>query len=236
MTRKRRLLDCDSARARGVLCSPLAAFLVVASACKQQNKAPFYQPPAPSSEDAGQGQQDIPVVKIASVLDGLRWEMPCASTAIADYKCEPTNELFSSTAQLEGHKGETHRVTFRFRGVVEQESYAGGEQDGSWYQGGAPNDGNYNIYSFETSAPKAIYYLNAGKAGVHNCFAIDYEETILLEGGSTVTLAADAQDGALILNQDENGMPIVVADISPYPKPFNGQFIQMDVISEELVQ
>lgn len=34
-----------------------------------------------------------------------------------------------------------------------------------------------------------------------------------------------------ILNTDDNGDPIIIPFIPPYPGSFNGQFIQMDVIS-----
>jgi hypothetical protein len=89
----------------------------------------------------------------------------------------------------------------------------------------------YNIYSLEVGAPAATYYLNAGQSGPRRCFPIDYTETIPMQGATTLTLIGDPVDGVQIINVDDAGKPNVVPDVPPAPAAFDGQFIQMDVVS-----
>ena len=54
---------------------------------------------------------------------------------------------------------------------------------------------------------------------------MDYTATIEIEGGATLTLHGNGQNGRMITNFDK----LVVPDVPPAPKPFNGQFIQLNV-------
>ena len=81
------------------------------------------------------------------------------------------------------------------------------------------------------SSPAQVYYVNMGVSNIYNTFAIDYMETVPIDGGATATLTGRAVNGAEIENKDVNGTPIVIPDIAPAPAAFNGQFVQMDVIS-----
>jgi hypothetical protein len=166
---------------------------------------------------------------IALSLQGLRWEMPCKPQH-ADI-CDAAVAKPIKTATLAGDPATTYDVTLRFRGVVEQQAYAGGRADGLWYVGGRSDNGLYNIYELATSAPAQVFYLNAGHASLAYVWPLDYQQTIRIQGGSTVTLIADPQDGSLVSNVDEHGKPIVVPGVPPAPAPFDGQFIQMDVVS-----
>jgi hypothetical protein len=165
---------------------------------------------------------------VAGVLDGLRWEMPC----IADGRvCSAKVQKPTETATLGGDPNQLYDVTLRFRGVVEYHSYTGGQQDGLWYVGGRSNQGSYNIYKLEVSDPPQVFYLNADRAGIARCWAIDYTRKVRVQGGSKVILSADAQDGALLGNHDDKGQPIIIPGVKPAPDKYIGQFIQMDVLS-----
>ena len=63
----------------------------------------------------------------------------------------------------------------------------------------------------------------------HTIFTIDDEKTIEIDGGATVTFHGNGQNGLLISNFSK----LVVPDVSPAPQPFNGQFVQMDVVKVE---
>jgi hypothetical protein len=52
-----------------------------------------------------------------------------------------------------------------------------------------------------------------------------------MKANAEVTLTANPVDGLEWGNEDMAGNPIVVPDVPPYPKPYNGQFVQMDVTS-----
>lgn len=169
------------------------------------------------------------VIKIASSLNGLRWELPCTSN-ISGEACFCATKTVTSTV-MDGVFGKTYNVTIRFRGVVEYKAYYGGSNDGEHFQiGGTPFNNLYNIYKLEISNPPQIFYLNRGAESEY-CYAIDYIKTIQIASNATATLTANSIEGGQLKNRDSFGNPIVVPDIVPYPNPYNGQFIQMDIIS-----
>lgn len=167
---------------------------------------------------------------IAAELNGLRWEIPCGAHTT------PTGCVAGSTqvktATLAGDTSQTYQVTLRFRGVAELKTYTGGTVDNYWVTGATENNSGYNVYKLGISSPSATFFLNGGPEEQRSVL-IDYQRTIPMTGGSTVTLTADAQDGGEVQNVDENGIPIVVPDIAPAPAAYDGQFIQMDVVSIE---
>ena len=124
-------------------------------------------------------------------------------------------------------KGKRYKVTLRFRGVVEPMMYKNGKKDGDYfYIGGEPNNATYNIYKITISSPASHYFLNRQDKVGHRIFTIDYTKTIEIDGGATVTFFGDGQNGRLI----SNFAKLVVPDVPPAPKPFNGQFVQVNVV------
>ena len=177
--------------------------------------------------------------KPGAALHGYRFEFPCkdampenpkegADGASGLVKGDPkTTDNFTVVKTFGGEKGKRYQVTLRFRGVVEPMMYKDGKQVGEYfYIGGAPNNGTYNIYQISVSSPKSHYYLNRQDKVGHQIFTIDYTQTIEIEGGATITLHGDGQNGQMITNFKK----LVVPDVAPAPKPFNGQFIQVDVV------
>ncbi len=180
-----------------------------------------------------------PAKKIGSSLDGYRWEFPCkevlpenpkkgANCTSALVTGDPKKtDNFTTERVFEGEKGKRYQVTLRFRGVVEPMMYKDGKKDGEqFYIGGAPNNGTYNIYKLSISSPESHYYLNRQDKVGHVIFTIDYTKTIEIDGGAKLTFHGDGQNGLMISNFDK----LVVPDVAPAPKPFNGQFIQMNVV------
>jgi hypothetical protein len=167
---------------------------------------------------------------VAASLAGLRWELPCAAGSSGGSCTTAPSDTVMST--LGGVAGQSYNVTLRFRGVVEEKTYSGGTNDGAYWQvGGTPNNDTYNIYELQISSPMQTFYLNRGQSYIGNCWAIDYQETIQMNTGATVTLTALSLDNSEIRNLDTNGNPIVVPGIPPAPNAFDGQFIQMDLVS-----
>lgn len=175
----------------------------------------------------------------ASSLDGYRFEFPCtgkmpenpkkgANCTSALVKGDPNKtDNFQAVKKFGGEAGKSYKVTFRFRGVVEPMMYKGGKKDGDYfYIGGEPNNGTYNIYKIEVSSPKGHYFLNRQDKVGHRIFTIDYRKTIQIDAGATVTLSGNGQNGKLISNFSK----LVIPELAPAPKPFHGQFIQMDVV------
>ena len=168
-------------------------------------------------------------------IDNLRVELPCQGEGTAPVNCA-TGESVSSSTTVNGDEGVTYDVTVRIRGIVEQKTYVDyTNEDGMWIEGGTPDDGSFNIFMLEISSPAQTFYLNSGESGIDQCFPVDVQKTIVMDNGTTVELTADAGgDGLSTKNIDENDDPIVVPGIPPAPDPFEGQFLQLDVIGIEV--
>ena len=177
--------------------------------------------------------------KPGASLDGYRFQFPCkgkmpekpkkgAGCQSALVKGDPfKTDNFKKVVHFGGEAGKTYKVTLRFRGVVEPMMYKNGKMDGDYfYIGGEPNNGTYNIYKIDVASPKSHYFLNRQDRVGHRIFTIDYVKTIEIEGGSQITLSGDGQNGKLISNFAQH----VVPEIAPAPKPYHGQFIQIDVV------
>jgi hypothetical protein len=175
----------------------------------------------------------------AAPIDGYRFEFPCKEPMPANPKegadgpsgrvtGDPkTTDNFTETRKFGGVPGKRYQVTLRFRGVVEPMMYKGGQQVGEhFYIGGEKDNPTYNIYQISVSSPKAHYFLNRQDKVGHRIFTIDYTQTIEIEGGAEVVFFGDGQNGRMITNFKK----LVVPDISPAPEPYNGQFIQVDVV------
>ncbi|HWG45455.1 MAG TPA: hypothetical protein VN688_22015 [Gemmataceae bacterium] len=175
----------------------------------------------------------------ATALDGYRFEFPCKEAMPKDpkpgmdcvsglVKGDPKKtDNFTAVKKFGGTKGKRYKVTLRFRGVVEPMMYKNGKKDGDYfYIGGEPNNSTYNIYKITVSSPPSHYFLNRQDKVGHRIFKIDYTKTIEIDGEATVTFDGDGQNGRLI----SNFAKLVVPDVPPASKPFNGQFIQVNVV------
>jgi hypothetical protein len=175
----------------------------------------------------------------AASIDGFRFEFPMveplpekpkegATGTSGLVKGDPMKtDNFTVTKTFGGEKGKRYQVTLRFRGVVEPMMYKDGKQVGEYfYIGGTKNNGTYNIYQISVSSPESHYFLNRQDKVGHQIFSIDYTQTIEIDGGATVTFHGDGQNGKMIANFKK----LVVPGIAPAPQPFNGQFIQVDVV------
>jgi len=171
----------------------------------------------------------VGVVDPGASLSKLRWAIPCQATNGTGCNCvdpAPVSTIIRGTA------GISYDVTLRFRGVIEQQVYVGGTNDGAFWQiGGAPFNDGHNVYRLQVSSPAQTFYLNRGvSSNSTRCWPVDYTKTLRLAAGATVTLTAQVIDGAEITNNDGANAPLVIHDVPPAPEAYNGQFIQMDVV------
>ena len=183
----------------------------------------------PGSRDAGPDACIADDCEVAAQLDGLRWALPCTGPTERDDVCQTLPGL-DQTTRLEGAPGTRYDVTVRFRGVVETKAYPGGIGDGLVSFGGRPSDTAWNLYELRIGSPARRIFLNAGPDRAYACVPLDATLTIPIDVGSTVRLLARAYDDRQIPNRDASGRPIVVSGVPPAPAPFDGQFIQMDVL------
>ncbi len=175
----------------------------------------------------------------AAAIDGYRFEFPCkdpmpenpkegetglSALVTGDPK---TTDNFTATKKFGGQPGKRYKVTLRFRGVVEPMMYKDGQQVGEYfYIGGEKNNATYNVYQISVSSPKSHFFLNRQDKVGHSIFTIDYTQTIEIDGGAEIVFFGDGQNGKLITNFKK----LVVPGIAPAPAPYNGQFVQVDVL------
>jgi hypothetical protein len=183
---------------------------------------------------------------VAGGLSGLRWNLPCTgpSNGISCPSEPDGGSSVTVSATLGGAGGARFDVTLRFRGVVEQRTYVGfdaggatgaeaegGVNPGFFIAGGATPSltDTFNIYELEISDPPQTYYLNSGRSGINEVWLVDYLASIPMNAGATITLTANTVEGVETSNQGVDGGPVLVPGVAPYPKPYDGQFVQMDV-------
>jgi hypothetical protein len=166
---------------------------------------------------------------IAVTLDGTRWELPCVGAHTGD-GCTSAPRV-SRSLVLGGDPQVTYDVQLRFRGVVEWVTVDGGVGTGPFRVGGQAEQTGFNIYSLEVEQPPTVYFLNAGGSGPRRTFPLEETHTLPMRGGTHVTITGDPVDGAEIINRDGDGGTNVIPGIPPAPLPFDGQFLQVDVVS-----
>ena len=87
------------------------------------------------------------------------------------------------------------------------------------------------MFALEVDDPVGTYYLNSGTSGINNCFPLDEQHVVQVQGGSGLRLFANnGFDVCGVRNLDDQGVAIVIPNIPPDPNAFNGQFVQVDVI------
>ena len=179
---------------------------------------------------------DGPVEKPAPfALDGHDWLLPCITNGQPNNRaCTCAGGAPSTAVTIGGTPGDRWKVTVRIRGVMERMGYTGGVpgSDG-WYVGGAPGDTGNNYYKLSISAPASHYFINRGTPSQSNSWPFDYEATLAIEAGATVTFEASGQDQVQWEGVDPSDQAIAIADIADPAQPFNGQFAQLDVIAAE---
>jgi len=187
-------------------------------------------------------------IEYAGEMNGYRWELPCEDPTQRD-TCpwdptllegaidDPMYTLRRETAlTFGGDPGVVYDVQIRIRGLVEAKDFTGGEVLENHFQiGGTPGTNDYNIYAIEVGDPAQVYTLNRNEMGVgHYTFILDYTVTIPIAAGTEVVLAMSDPNNIAIANPGgaSGSMdPFVVPEIPPFPDPFFGQFIQMDVLA-----
>lgn len=172
-------------------------------------------------------------VDVAASLSGLLWQLPCEAPHSEASKCMTKTDV-TSTAVLGGRSGFTYDVTLHFRGVVERKTFTGGcPGDASWQTGGAENGDLYNVYQLTVSSPPQTFFLNVGASNLLYAFPVDFEKTIRVDAGATLTLFATSKDGIELKNIDEQSTPLVI-DGASIAQPYDGQFIEVEVVSVEV--
>lgn len=73
--------------------------------------------------------------------------------------------------------------------------------------------------------------MNSGASTLTYCVEADYLATVQADTGAVFTLTLNPVDAVQNFNYDVGGNPIGIDDLPPYPQTYNGQFLQMDLVS-----
>jgi hypothetical protein len=133
-----------------------------------------------------------------------------------------------------GDAGTTYAVTLRVRGIWEPTNIDAGEAPDEaipFKIGGTVAAGNaidYQQYSIQVSAPARTYWLNDHQYVAHDIHKLDYEATIHVTGGATVTVIMNDGNERQIANYTGD----FFAGLPPYDTaPSPGQSLHLDVLS-----
>jgi hypothetical protein len=175
---------------------------------------------------------------IAQTIDGFRLDAPCMDanhfgSGKAD-NCDVLPSVDRQTYQrtIGGSNTTTYDVKLHIRGLTEPNIYAGGMLSTAqrFYIGGATTQTGYTAYSLTVADPPKVYFFNYNSSVGHFVFSLDYEVVIPMRGGTTITFDVNGQnsvpDGHGVSNRDR----VVIEGVPPAPDPFNGQFVQFDVV------
>ncbi len=180
---------------------------------------------------------------VAKGLRGLRVELACKDSSSMPTSslcaCDPTS---SKTATLGGSAGTNYTVTLRVRGIVEVTTFQGGAPYSGASAGvtapfvslgGSSSSTAYNTFALTVAPSGETLYLNAGErhASLY-CDPVDYTLQVTAPALASFTLEADSMDSAAEKNLDSAGNPIPTPDgVEPSKGTFDGQFVQLDVVS-----
>ena len=172
----------------------------------------------------------------------LRVDDPCSSllggnVCLHQGKTSDNGTPFTKMGQLTvgGTPGTMYMVKIRVRGVTEPTHVMGGTAGtptqfvtgGSAYPNNT-NEGQYQQWRLTTTVPNKAYFLNVFSEGLsHVVKLLDYSQTIMIGGGSIITL--DVNDGnAHQISNTVNNPPLMPTGVPG--SMMNGQFVQIDEV------
>ncbi len=200
------------------------------------------------SVDGTGGDATVDLTTYASDLDGVFLDRKCAAGVSLPQPdgavCDHLDGVQHVEEQITfgGDPGTTYSVTLRVRGIWEPTNIDGGQQPdpeipymiGGDVAAGSGSDSdaiNYQQFYIEVSSPAQTYWLNEHDYVAHDIHKEDYEITIPIEGGATVTVIANDGNAREIANFPEEIFP----DLPPYDQmPTVGQFLHLAVLGVEL--
>lgn len=160
---------------------------------------------------------------------------------IAENTAQPDTCLHARNPQKSftfgGKAGATYQVTLRVRGLFEPTTMQGGAAPDAahpyFYVGGESRTTDYSQWRIDVSSPKQTYTLNNYPAVSHTIYKEDFEASIPVTAGATVTIQAiDSND-----RQIDNGAKgradrqQVIEGVVDAPRA--GQMLRLDVMRVE---
>ena len=143
-------------------------------------------------------------------------------------------QLIEKAATVGGKAGVVYDVRLRVRGLFEPTTIRDGETPDPahpYYQvGGTIRARDWSAWHIEVSEPKQTYWLNHYPRVGHTIYREDFEATIPMAAGATVTVrVVDGNDRQM--DNAEPGLPDRMQIIEGVTaKPLDGQMLRLDVV------
>jgi hypothetical protein len=184
--------------------------------------------------DASQSAPSPDPKGVVAGLVGLTLHDRCT----ADYAPQPDTclhqQLLEKSVTVGGKAGVVHDVTLRIQGIFEPTTIEGGETpyaDHPYYKvGGTIRARDWSAWHIEVSDPKQTYWLNHYPKVGHTIYKEDFEATIPMAAGATVTVRViDGND-----RQIDNAEPgradrqQIIKGLSD--TPLAGQMLRLEVV------
>lgn len=182
----------------------------------------------------GQGASSADPGGVAKELHQLFMHDACTSEYLPQPDTCIHKQLIERVATIGGKSGTTYDVRLRIRGLFEPTTIAGGEApdaDHPYYQvGGIVQAHDWSAWHIEVSEPKQTYWLNHYPKVGHTIYREDFEATIPVAAGATVTVrVVDGNDRQI--DNAKPGLPDRMQIIEGVAeKPLDGQMLRIDVL------
>ena len=143
-------------------------------------------------------------------------------------------QLIEKVITVGGNAGAVYDVRLRVRGLFEPTTIREGETPDPahpYYQvGGAIRARDWSAWHIEVSEPKQTYWLNHYPRVGHTIYREDFEATIPMAAGATVTVrVVDGNDRQM--DNAEPGLPDRMQLLEGVTeKPLDGQMLRLDVL------
>jgi hypothetical protein len=184
--------------------------------------------------DASQSAPRADLKNVVAGLHGLSLHDQCTG----DYAEQPDTclhqQLLERTVTVGGTAGVVHNVTLRVLGIFEPTIIEGGETPDAahpYYKvGGTIRARDWSAWHIEVSEPKQTYWLNHYPKVSHTIYKEDFEATIPMAAGATVTVRVIDGNNRQIDNA-EPGRPDrqqIIKGLSD--TPLAGQMLRLEVI------
>jgi hypothetical protein len=181
--------------------------------------------------------QRAPVADVKAVVSGLHG-LSMHDQCTGEYAPQPDTCLHQQRLErsvtVGGTPGIVHDVTLRIQGIFEPTTIEGGETPDPahpYYQvGGTIRAGEWSAWHIEVSNPKQTYWLNHYPKVSHTIYKEDFEATIPMAAGASVTVRViDGNDRQI--DNAEPGRPDRLQIITSLSQtPLDGQMLRLEVV------
>ena len=188
--------------------------------------------------EASQATPDANLTSVVAGLHGLSLHDQCTGEFAQQPDTCLHQQLVERSVMIGGKPGTVNEVTLHIEGIFEPTTIEGGETpyaDHPYYRvGGTIRAKEWSAWHIDVSDPKQTYWLNHYPKVGHTIYKEDFEATIPMAAGATVTVrVVDGNDRQI--DNAEPGRPDRLQIIKGLSAtPLAGQMLRLEVVRVRL--